>query len=126
MFNVIDVLKLQISSVGEWLASPAGDTVPQPPVAEMIGYLRDVVARRVEPEGNAVAAGSAQTVGANLVEQGVCPQEVVDFAAEMQHSRRDKEKIGEILVDMGAATPKQVSQALRPQVSVWMRVAMRW
>ncbi|MGB2984493.1 MAG: chemotaxis protein CheA [Phycisphaerae bacterium] len=116
VFDVVDILKIQISSINTWLNDPQDDTIPQPPVVDMIGYLRDVVAGRVEPESRGAGTGSAaQKVGENLVEQGACPKEAVDFALDKQQSDAAGEKTGEILVDMGAATPKQVSQALRPQ-----------
>jgi len=116
VFDVVDILKVQVSSVGEWTANPQSGTVPQPPVSEMIDKLRGIVAGRIEPDTQHPGPGSAaQKIGENLVEQGAVPQEVVDFALETQETEEEHKKIGEVLIDMKAATPKEVSQAIRPQ-----------
>lgn len=116
VFDVVDILKVQISSIATWMANPEGEVIPQPPVVDMIAHLRGVVSGRIEPGVRERGTGSAaQKIGENLVEQGTCPREVVDFALDRQSEETDGRKTGEILVDMGAATPKQISQALRPQ-----------
>lgn len=115
IFDVVDVLKAQIAAIRTYLANPTGDEVPQPPVEAMIAGLRDVVAGRVEPIGSEPAMGSsANKVGENLVEQGSVAQAAVDFAVTSQKGDPGK-KTGEKLIEMGVTTPKQVSQALRPQ-----------
>jgi len=117
VFDVVDVLKVQITSVGQWAANPQGESVPQPPVSEMIDRLRGIVAGRITPDARETDAGSAsQKVGENLVEQGAVSQEVVDFALDQQQASGQAKKLGKTLVDMKAATPRQVSQAIRPQV----------
>ncbi len=116
VFDVVDILKVQIAAIANWIANPEGDTIPQPPVAEMIGRLRNVVSGRTELEGREPTSGAAdQKVGENLVDQGAVPKEVVDFAVQSQQAGEDDKKVGEILVGMGATSAKQVSQALRPQ-----------
>jgi len=117
IFEVVDILKVQIASLSEWVASPQGDVVPQPPVVEMIERLRAVISGQVEPEPRQPAVGSAALkTGENLVEQGAVPQAVVDFALQRQQAGGRAKKLGQVLVDMRAATPKQVSQAIRAQV----------
>ncbi len=114
-FDVVDVLKVQIGAIGAYVVNPTGDVVPQPPVETMIAGLRDVVAGRVEPIGGQPASGNPDNkVGENLVEQGAVAQEAVDFAVAKQQ-REPGKKTGETLIGMGVTTPKQVSQALRPQ-----------
>ncbi|MBI4719460.1 MAG: chemotaxis protein CheW [Planctomycetes bacterium] len=116
VFDVVDILKVQVSAIAAWLADPKGDVVPQPPVAEMIEHLRRIVAGAAEPESrNQATAGAPPKLGETLVERGVCPQAVVDFALERQKSDAGNRKTGEILVDLGAATTRQVGQALRTQ-----------
>ncbi|MBN2560723.1 MAG: chemotaxis protein CheW [Phycisphaerae bacterium] len=116
VFDVVDVLKAQISAIASHLADPQGDTVPQPSVSKMIGRLKGVIAGHIEPEARQPTAGSPdKMVGENLVEQSACAKEVVDIALEAQKQQGDTKKTGEILVDMGAATSKQVSQAIRAQ-----------
>jgi len=116
VFDVVDILKIQVSSVGQWTVDPQAGEVPQPPVSEMINKLRAIVAGRIEPDAHDPGPGSAaQKVGENLVEQGAVPQEVVDFALDTQETDEQHKKIGEVLIDMDAVTPKEVSQAIRPQ-----------
>lgn len=116
IFEVVDILKVQISVVASYVAAPAGGVVPQPPVVEMIGHLRAVVAGRIEPQTReAGQGGGAQKLGENLVEQGVVAQEAVDFALARQQEGKTDKKTGEMLVEMGVANAKQVSKALRPQ-----------
>lgn len=116
IFDVVDVLKLQVSAVAAYVANPNGEVVPQPPIADMIHHLRGVVAGRIEPPDRHAEQGSAaQRVGENLVEQGAVPQEAVDYALEIQQTEQPDKKLGEILVEAKAATAKQVSKAIRPQ-----------
>ena len=116
IFDVVDVLKAQVGSIGAYLADGGDGPVAQPPVADMTGYLRRVVAGRAEPDGRQpTAASGAQKVGENLVDQGSVAREVVDHALEKQQSGKTDKKIGEILVEDRAVTPRQVSQAIRPQ-----------
>ncbi len=116
IFDVVDILKVQISAVGGWLKEPNDKVISQPPVVQMIGHLRAVVAGKLEPASiDPEKGGPDQKVGENLVEQGACPSEVVDFALEAQKAGAAGKKTGAILIDAGTVTPKQVSQALRAQ-----------
>ena len=124
IFDVVDVLKVQIASVGEWAVNPQGEVVPQPPVAVMIDQLRGLVSGRINPIARQPGPGSpTQKVGENLVEQGAVPQEVADFALEQQQAAGQAKKLGETLVEMKAATPRQVSQAIRPQAQAKVATA---
>jgi two-component system, chemotaxis family, sensor kinase CheA len=117
VFEVVDILKAQFEGLRDHVANPTGKVIPQPPIEAMIANLRDVVAGRIEPVGSQPVAGeSGNKVGENLVEQGAVPQEVVDFAVAKQEGDSGDQKVGETLIEMGVASPKQVSQALRPQV----------
>lgn len=115
VFSVVDILKVQVSSIAAHLADPQGETVPQPPVSEMIDRLRGVVAGRIElSDRPAAAASGSGHLGENLVAEGVVPQAVVDHALQVQKKQPNR-KTGEILIEMGVATPKQVSKAIRQQ-----------
>lgn len=116
VLDVVDVLKSQIAAVAVFVADPKADeVVPQPPIGSIIAKLRDVVAGRIEPEGRLPSTGDlASPLGKNLVDQGACAKEVVDFALQEQQKDPTK-KTGEILMDMGAVTARQVAQALRVQ-----------
>ena len=61
IFEAVDVLKAQIAAISEWVASPTSDPVPQPPVAEMINRLRQMVAGQIEPEGTGAANSASET-----------------------------------------------------------------
>ncbi len=117
VFEVVDILKSQISAIANYMANPNGEMVPQPPVVDMIGHLRAVVAGRIEPttQAKAIPGSGACKVGENLVEQGSASQAVVDCALDRQKSGLTTEKTGAILIKDKAVTPKQVSQAIRPQ-----------
>lgn len=67
IFQVVDILKVQVSEISAYLDNPNGDTVPQPPVSEMIGRLRSVIAG-TETDADASAAGAADIAQAALVE----------------------------------------------------------
>ena len=114
LFNTVDILKVQIGAISTWLGDPKGDVIPQPPVADMIATLRDVVAGRIEPNARETGPGQPdQKIGENLVEQGAVPEEVVAFGLERQEDEAPDRKLGEVLVDMNAVTPRLVRRALR-------------
>lgn len=115
IFDVVDILKAQIAAIGVYAAAPNDQPIPQPPVVDMIEKLREVVAGRIELEGRQPAAGTPdQKLGENLVAQGACAKEVVDFALQQQQKEPTK-KTGQILTQSGATTARQVDQALRAQ-----------
>lgn len=115
ILDVVDILKAQIAAVGTFVQDPKEEPIPQPPISQMIEKLRAVVAGRLEPDARQPQGGGpGRKVGENLVEQGACAKEVVDFALAAQQSQPVK-KTGELVIEMGAATPRQVNQALRAQ-----------
>jgi two-component system, chemotaxis family, sensor kinase CheA len=114
VFDVVDILKAQAGSIGQYLQGPQSGPVPQPAISDMIGKLRDVVAYRLEPQARMRVEADSQRTGEKLVEQTNLPREVVDFALDLQQANPDR-KTGQILVDMGAATARQVTKVLRAQ-----------
>ena len=50
VLNVVDLLKAQVAGIGQWVDSPEHVPVQQPPVADMIERLRNVVAGRMQAE----------------------------------------------------------------------------
>ncbi|MCG3137448.1 MAG: hypothetical protein HJJLKODD_01293 [Phycisphaerae bacterium] len=112
VFDVVDILKVQINEVAAYLPQPHGGVIAQPPVAKMIDKLRRVAAGE---EAVSERSGSPPLkTGEKLVAMGVTAPEVVDFALEKQKTTTPEKKTGEILMDLGAATARQVSQATRP------------
>ena len=116
IFEVVDILKAQMSSVATWLNNPTPDPIEQPPVSEMIAYLRSVVAGHVEPQGTGPdAIAPSNRIGDNLVIQGACESESVDGAVDAQQRGLTDKPTGEILMEKGVVSAKQVAHALRPQ-----------
>ncbi len=116
IFDVVDVLKIQIGEIASFVAAPHENTISQPPISDMIGHLRAVVAGRVEPDaGRSATSTTPDKVGEILVEQGSCAKEVVEHALDAQKKDGGDKKTGEILAKSGCATPRQVGKALRVQ-----------
>ncbi|MBU0639186.1 MAG: chemotaxis protein CheA [Planctomycetes bacterium] len=116
VFAAIDILTSQIAAIREYLPAPTGEAVPQPEVASIIGRLRQVAAGNPPPPvEKAARAALAQKTGEILVAQGATEPEVVDFALDRQELPQEQRKVGEILVDMGNVSRKQVGKALVEQ-----------
>ncbi len=116
IFDVVDILKAQVEAISAFTLQPGSDPVPQPPIVDMIAKLRAVVAGKMEPQGSQSATRDGQKVGENLVAQGACPREVVDFALQVQEGTAgSQKKTGEILMDLNVVSARQVDQALRSQ-----------
>jgi len=115
IFDAVDILKVQVSLIATYMAKPEGDVVAQPPVTEMIGRLRDMVAGRAPSPKTETSPKAPEKVGEHLVAQGAVASEAVDAAVQAQKSKLSDKKVGEILVDMKVTTPRQVSQAIRAQ-----------
>jgi len=116
IFDVVDILKTQVASLADYLVNPNGQAIPQPPVAQMIQRLRDIIAGRAEPATrDSSSTGSGRRTGEALVDNGVVAREVVDFALRRQKEEAGSRKVGEILMEMGAVNARQLSQALRTQ-----------
>jgi len=119
IFSVVDILKVQIAAVGEWVARPHDGVVPQPPVAGMITRLRGVVAGRTPAPPAPTPPGTpGGRLGENLLAQGAVAPEVLEVALETQRAARPQQRVGEILLDMEAVSPRQVAHALRAQRGV--------
>ncbi len=58
ILEVEDVLKLQVDAVAGYAAHPTGEPIPQPPVADLIGKLRSVVASPAEDKDCPVVPNS--------------------------------------------------------------------
>ena len=118
VFSVVDILKLQFAGVNGFLEDPSVGEAQQPPIVDMIAYLRSIIAGRVEPEGREPApGGSGRPVGENLVAQGSAPQEAVQYALDVQRKGKADKKLGEILRETQVVSARDVSQAVRAQTS---------
>lgn len=118
IFAAIDILTAQIAAIREYMAAPSGDAVPQPNIVEIMVRLRTVSSGGQPPESSPAADGVTPTrTGEILVAEGATEPEVVDLALEKQEQPTEQRKVGEILVDMGTVTRKQVGKALSKQVA---------
>ncbi len=107
IFDVVDVLKVQIGEIAGFVAAPHENTVPQPPVSEMIGKLRDIIAGRIQIE-----AGGASTPPAKA-------DEVAEPQAEAPVPEARKQEAGDTkagkpvapAAQSGSAAPSQTAKA---------------
>ncbi len=116
IFEVVDLLKIQIAEIADYAASPTGEQVAQPPVAPMINKLRAIICGRLAVEESAsdlAFASGGERVGDILVAQGAVAESAVEWAAKQ--GRAEDKKIGQVLIEGGLASPKQVSKAIRQQ-----------
>lgn len=95
LFAAVDILRLQVNAIGAYLTDPRGDTIPQPPVAEMITKLRAMVSGELNVDaGTGESPGSSKRLGEILVENRATPPEAVALAVEMQ-THNPSQKPGE-------------------------------
>jgi two-component system, chemotaxis family, sensor kinase CheA len=118
IFEALDVLKVQVHAIGEYMAAPTGKTVPQPPIAELIQRVR-LAAKSKHAPGQPVAEkkdpGHKKLLGEILTEDAEVTPEVVEFALQQQQDQHPDKPVGTILTSMGAVRPQEVSKALRKQ-----------
>jgi two-component system chemotaxis sensor kinase CheA len=81
VLGVVDILKVQVNGVGQWVASPNSNQVPQPPVSEVIDRLRAVVSGRINLETEAAAAAPAAKPKAAPAESASGPVTAVETPA---------------------------------------------
>ncbi len=112
IFAGVDVLKLQLQAIRQYLAEPTGEACPQPEVATIIGKLRRAAGERnVETD-----AEPRPKLGEVLVAEGLVAASDVQAALEVQATEpRPPRRLGEILVEEGVAAPQSVERALAQQ-----------
>ncbi len=108
----VDVLKMQLSAIRQYLAEPTGGPCPQPAVGTIIGRLRQAA----QGDGPAPNAEERPRLGEILVAEGVAARSDVETALDIQaREPPPPRRLGEILVDEGVTTPKAVEGALLRQ-----------
>ena len=103
LLTALDQLKLLLAGLGEGIAS--GHLPPSPYLPTVVTALR-------------TSAGTgAPALGRVLVANGVIGQAAVDAALATQAHLQPERKLGEILVDAGQITPRELSYALGQQAA---------
>lgn len=118
IFETVDVLKVQIGAIGEYLVEPNGQVIPQPDITELLRRVRAAsTGKTVLPTLMPKLDGDGtKPIGEILVEDGRATPEAVEFALRKQAT--DDRPVGQILTDMGAVKTRDVSKALRKQKAV--------
>ncbi len=115
-FESLDVLKIQVSEIGQYIASPNGKPIPQPNIAELLHRLNLAAKGKFIPPFMAPSdkVPSRKPLGEILTEEGNVSPDVVEFALQQQQEMGNK-PVGSILTDMGAVSAREVGKALRIQ-----------
>ncbi len=117
VFEALDVLKVQIGAVGQYVAHPDGQPIPQPPIQELIRRLGLAVQGKFVP-AVVIPSGkdpSRKPIGEILTEDARVSPELVEFALQQQKDGKSEAPVGTILTSLGAVSAKDVSKALRKQ-----------
>jgi len=114
VFQAVDVLKVQVAAIGNYLGNANGQAIPHPPIQELLHRLRCAA------RGKAVAAsvlprfgGGGRPLGEILVEEKQTTPEVIEYA--LQQQAVENKPLGEILKSMGAVSSRDINNALRKQ-----------
>jgi two-component system chemotaxis sensor kinase CheA len=119
VFETLDVLKVQISSIGHYIEKPNDQPIPQPPINELRRRL-NLAARGIFSPAILAPSDHAtkkKLLGEILAESGVVTPELIEFALAQQKGVENNKPLGQILNSMGVVQAKDVSKALREQNS---------
>jgi two-component system chemotaxis sensor kinase CheA len=117
IFAAVDRLKAQIAEVASFLNQPQGETCPQPDIRDIMAELRAVQAGKSPDAAGGGSAGeqARSKLGEILVANEAATPDELSSALERQQEAAAGRKVGEILVEQGAVSYKQVDQALTQQ-----------
>jgi two-component system, chemotaxis family, sensor kinase CheA len=115
-FESLDVLKLQVNSIGQYMADPNDKPIPQPNIEEILHRLNLATKGKFIPSMMAPPDKpmSRKPLGEILSEENDVTPEVVEFALQQQQDMVNR-PVGSILTEMGAVSAREVSKALRIQ-----------
>jgi len=115
VFEALDILKVQISAIGEYIANPNGGIIPQPPIGDIIHRVAMAAQGRMIPPsmGSNGKTPQKKPIGEILAEESEVSPELVEFA--LQKQKGSDKPVGTILTEIGAVSAKDVSKALRKQ-----------
>lgn len=118
IFETIDVLKVQLNSIGQYLAKPDDQPIPQPPINEILRRIhfasQGTILTSVMPPSE--TSTGRKPIGEILTDSRSVAPEVVEFA--LQQQKTENKPVGNILTGMGAVSARDVSKALRQQNEV--------
>jgi two-component system chemotaxis sensor kinase CheA len=125
IFAAVDLLKVQIAELSRFLANPQGNTCPQPDISTIIAELAAIHAQKssaaAAPPGSAEPAESPipgrPRTGEVLIAQGAVHPDDVFEALDVQRQSQPRRPLGQILVELGATSQKQVEKALQTQAT---------
>ena len=116
IFAAVDLLKLQISEIANFVASPSGEVCPQPDIVSMMAELRGI--QRQNQPATAPPTQPQPKLGEILVANESATPDELEQALEVQAADPPPpRKVGEIMVDHGAVSHKQVDSALAQQAT---------
>ncbi len=116
IFEAVDVLKVQISMVGEYVANPNGEAIEQPQIETLLHRVHAAAQGKVIARPVDLASPADKKLGQILVEDKKAAPAAVDFALEQQHKPKHAgEPVGEILTSMNVVSDGDVKDALRKQ-----------
>lgn len=118
IFDGLDLLKIQINEITEYVANPTGKAIPQPSIEDFLLRVREVIERPATKASVEEISDKdkrpSKRIGEILVEEGKAAPEAVEYAAEAQKKHPDK-RIGQILKEKGIVSSRDVDKALRAQ-----------
>ncbi len=124
IFEGLDVLKVQINEISQYMSNPTGQAIPQPPIGDLLRRIR-LAAKGGNPDEIKASAEEIvpKKLGQILIDEHKVSPAVVELAVE-QRKQRD-EHIGKILTETGAVDAKTINQALRKQKSLKQESVVR-
>jgi two-component system chemotaxis sensor kinase CheA len=116
IFEALDILKVQINSIAEYMVSPNGSAISQPPITSMIKKVKQAATGTFGQKPlSKVQKGDRKKIGEILSEDGKVSDDILEFALDKQKKSGTNQPLGEILASMDVVSAKDVSQALRKQ-----------
>ena len=113
----VDLLKIQIDQIANFMAEPQGEVCPQPDIVQMMARLHAVQSGQA-PAVEEKQAESKPKLGEVLVANEAATEPEVEQALDTQRQETPPtRRVGEIMVDQGAVSNKQVDSALAQQAS---------
>ncbi len=112
IFDGLDILKLQINEISEYISNPTGQPIPQPPITD---FLKRIKSLDKENPSQTSHKKVPMKLGEILVEDKKVAPEVIEHVIKERDKKHQGKPLGEILKDKGLVTTRDVDKALRKQ-----------
>ena len=113
----VDLLKIQIDQIAYFMANPRGEVCPQPDIVQMMTRLHTIQSGHA-PAVEEKQVESKPKLGEILVANEAAIKPEVEQALDTQLKETPPpRRVGEIMVEQGAVSNKQVDSALAQQAS---------